>query len=283
MKTRIKDDGNAHRAFTLIELLVVIAIIAILAGLLLPAMTRARRQAEGVACLNNQRQLIHAWLMYAGDNQDRLVGNTPSSSPDIEGMRQSGHPLPWALGDIRYGTRDSTNIDFVAGQRPDSLNGYLGPAKIYLCPSDRSRSSVRGAPPRPRSRSFAMNASLANLLPMDPTTPNLFKLSDLEIGTSSRYVVFIDTHADTIGLCSFAQGRFFNTATLWSDRPASRHGGRGTLSYHDGRVELTKWRTPEVLVPETGIRLWQVIMPGTGTSDWNYLWERSTKATMGNK
>jgi prepilin-type N-terminal cleavage/methylation domain-containing protein/prepilin-type processing-associated H-X9-DG protein len=280
MKTRFRSPGRPFHAFTLIELLVVIAVIAILAGLLLPAMTRARRQAEGIACLNNQRQLIHAWLMYADENRDRLVHNTHSTSPDIEQLRRDGRSFSWALGNIRYGTRDSTNIDFVAGRRPGTLNDYLGPAKVYLCPSDRSRSSVGGAPPRPRSRSFSMNSSLGNLVPMDPTTPNVFLLSDLGNGPTGEYVVFIDTHADTISACYFAQGRFFNTATLWDDRPASRHGGKGTLSFHDGHVELAKWRTPEVLVPETGVRLPQVAMSGKGTPDWDYLWERSTKASL---
>src|SRR5437867_10063557 len=140
------------RGFTLIELLVVIAIIAILAALLLPALSRARSKAQAIVCLNNLKQLQLAWIMYVEDHNDWLVPNNPVRIPGPNSASS------WALGDIQYGNPDGTNIDYLIGQREGSLGPYVKTHKIFKCPTDRSLTKLADGKFYPRVRSYSMKA-----------------------------------------------------------------------------------------------------------------------------
>jgi len=178
---------RAKRAFTLIELLVVIAIIALLAGMLLPALSKAKARAQGIYCMANGKQLLLAWQMYASDQGDRLASN-PEWVPGL---------LDWGLNP------DNTNTLYLTG--PDALlSPYTAQnVGIFKCPADNFLSGLqRNAGWSKRVRSMSMNFTLGSELDSVATNRGVKrtarKMADIVDPAPGSTWVFVDEHPDSI-------------------------------------------------------------------------------------
>jgi len=255
---------------------VVIAIIAIVAALLLPALSRAKAKAQAVACLNNHKQATLAWYMYSLDNNDWLVPNEPILIPG-----QTTYSS-WAVGDIRYGNPDGTNIDYIIGPHKGSLGQYVKTQKIFKCPTDRSTTTLAGGAPYPRVRSYSMNGFMgARILDNGTTDPaaTFLKRSDFSKVHRPELLVFMDEHADSLTTSIFSIN-WDTYIKLWSHLPSGRHSNSGVMSYTDGHAEIHRWREARTLVPERGF-LQGGFIGGVGVADpssrdWQYVFKRMT-------
>jgi prepilin-type N-terminal cleavage/methylation domain-containing protein/prepilin-type processing-associated H-X9-DG protein len=233
-RNRIASARSAARppqAFTLIELLVVIAIIAILAAMLLPALSKAKTKALSLACLNNTKQLTLAWVLYSGDNRESLVPNY------IIDQSQA-----WILGDVNSAP-DDTNVFNI---RNGKLFPYNTSLAIYVCPSDDYK---RGGTRINRVRSFSMSGEMNGDVPeVNPRYPVRKKTGDIIDPAPVGALVFLDESSTTLDDGFFA---FQVDARIWQNSPSDRHNRGANFSFADGHSEIYRW-----LEPRTGKRYW---------------------------
>jgi prepilin-type N-terminal cleavage/methylation domain-containing protein/prepilin-type processing-associated H-X9-DG protein len=270
MRTIYSDHGRRGEntcGFTLIELLVVIAIIAILAAMLLPALSKAKEKAQGIRCISNMRQLTLGWIMYSSDSQGVLPINgdegyqPPSPTPSTDPQ--------WCPGrmDSQTGTQPTNTAWLMDGQ----IYPFVKNPGVYRCPADTSTylttsqtAYPHGGAGDPRVRSMSMNAWMNfdpnNDVGMNETGFTVYhKESDLSHPGAANLWLFLDENPYSINDGFLLELPTDNanppTATGWIDCPASYHNRSCGISFCDGHAQIRKWTDPVVLSWNQGASL----------------------------
>jgi prepilin-type N-terminal cleavage/methylation domain-containing protein len=239
--------------FTLIELLVVIAIIAILAALLLPALSRSKQQALGIGCMNNSRQLTLAWRLYADDNRQVLPYGYASSYPS----------LVWSGANNNYDESDTPtdagNWDAVHGIETGAIWPYCAKSTgIWHCPADDSMGKNPQGQLVPRPRSYSMENFIGGndgtLGGWDGSTPFYLALKLTDLRTPATTFILLDESEYTIN-----DGFFIvetagytgspNGSEQIIDYPSARHVKAAGFSFGDGHSEIHQWKDSHIYAP----------------------------------
>ena len=290
-------EAKKHTGFTFVELLVVIAIIAVLAGLLLPTLAKAKEKARTIECLNNKKQLALAVALYPLDNNDSFALN--SRGGDGMTASLSREPWTWVMAWMSWdGQPDNTNHALLRHPIHSLFQRYApGATQIYKCPSDNFVSPLqRSFGWKNRIRSVSMNAfmgpgfdSYSNFKQVTTVHYRTFpKPSSFVSLSPSQSWLFIDQHPDSINDAYFAVNvQPTDRMTWWGgEYPASLHNGACTFAFNDGHAEIKKWLASGTRIPVFYQGFDQSMGPHkpyrtSDRRDYDWLLERTTERVDG--